>query len=74
MQIEKIEAWRIGDKVFFSESKAVDHAESTIHSAVKKALLAKGFTESECFKVTESLLSERRAFACLLAYGIVDLI
>lgn len=70
MRIEKCDAWRIGTNVFFSAEKAQDYAEGLIFAAVKKALLPKGFSEAECFKVAEVLIGSRCDFACLLSFEV----
>lgn len=70
MRAKRIEAWKIGNLIFETRDKALSHLENAVHAEMKHLLLARGFSESEAFKVTETLLDNRATLAALLSFEI----
>lgn len=68
MSIERIECFKYNGRIFESEEKAIDYAESLVDAALKAPLIAKGFTANEAFKVALVILENRQALLRLLDY------
>ena len=59
MAIKSVEMFAYRGKVFPTEAKALDYAESLIADEIKAATFAKGFTLTEWVKISEVILAHR---------------
>jgi len=66
MLIRKVMTWQVNGQSFPSLAKAKDHIDSEVNRHLQNALTKKGFTVTECIKVTESILAMRNVLATLL--------
>jgi hypothetical protein len=66
--IEKVTRFRVGDREFQSPEKAIDFIEDQVNRKLQALLIEKGFSASECLKITLSILEKRHEFADLLGY------
>lgn len=68
MRIEPREMFGYRGRVFETQEKAVDFAESLVADAIKHDLLQRGFTVSEWVKISRTILTHRETLLDLLDY------
>lgn len=66
--IRRVEKFEYQGKVFDTVPQATDYAEGLVYAALKPDMLAGGFTITECVKVSNLLLANRKVLAELLGY------
>jgi hypothetical protein len=66
MKIVSREVWTLGEQVFYTRNAAQNHVDELVYKELKKAMLTRGFTESECFKAAECVLALRARLGELL--------
>lgn len=67
MHITRKTVFVVDERPFDTLAKARDHVESIIHHKLSRPMIEKGFTVTECVKVTEIVLALRHDLAELLA-------
>lgn len=66
MQIERVTQYRVDGHFFESIAKAQDFIDGEVNKLLQSDLTAKGFTVTECVKITDTVLHLRKRLAYLL--------
>lgn len=73
MQIARVTRYRLDDgREFENLAKAQDAIDGEVNKLLQADLTAKGFSVSQCVKITESVLHLRKRLAYLLSVQLPD--
>jgi hypothetical protein len=71
-QIERVTVYRVCGRDFETLDKARDYLDGLVNIALTDALKVKGFTVTDCVKVTDAVLSLRATLCDLLGVILPD--
>ena len=72
MEIERVTRYRVEGSEFPTLEKAKDYIDGEVNQVLHAAMLKKGFSASEAFKITEIVLANKVRLAALLTCEIPD--